>query len=100
MSCYFYLLILQVFTPKYILLHIHVLTCVNVPIMLGHVTTQNKHCFVELSFSITEFIIQVRDKLLPGTKPGFLKSEENVKLHTFIYTKSVSENICVYYIIF
>ena len=38
----------------------------------------NKH--VELSFSITELIFQARDKLLPGTKPGFLKSEENVEL--------------------
>ena len=44
----------------------------------------------------TEPNIIAGDKLLPGTNPGFLKSEENVKLHTFIYTKSVSENICVY----
>ena len=28
-----------------VLLHIHVLTCVNIPITLGHVTTQNKCCF-------------------------------------------------------
>ena len=48
---------------------------------------------------MTELIFQARDKLLPGTKPGFLKSGENVKLHTFMYTRSVSENICVYYII-
>ena len=47
MSCYFYLMLLQVFTPMYVSLHIHVLTCVNVPITLGHVTTQNKHCFAD-----------------------------------------------------
>ena len=47
MSGYFYLLILQVFTPMYVSLHIHVLTCVNAPIMLGHVTTQNKCCFAD-----------------------------------------------------
>ena len=40
------------------------------------------------------------DKPSPGTNPGFLKSEENGKLHTFIYTTSVSENICVYNILF
>ena len=34
----------QVFTPKHILLHIHVLTFENVPISLGHVTSQDIHC--------------------------------------------------------
>ena len=29
----------------------------------------------------------LRDKLSPGTNPGFLKSEKNVKLHIFIYPK-------------
>ena len=47
-------------------------------------------------FSRTEPNTVAGDKLSPGTNPGFLKSEENVKLHTFIYIKSVSENICVY----
>ena len=47
MSCYFYLLILQVFTPMYVSLNIHVLTCVNVPIKLGHVNTQNKCHFTD-----------------------------------------------------
>ena len=28
-------------------LHIHVLTCVNVPIKLGHMTTQNKCCYAD-----------------------------------------------------
>ena len=51
---------------------------------------------VKLIFSRAEPNIVAGDKLSPGTNPGFLKSEENVKLHTFIYTKSVSENICVY----
>ena len=37
-------------------------------------------------FSKTEQIILAEDKLSPDTNPGFLKSEENVKLHTFIYT--------------
>ena len=37
MSCCFYLLILQVFTTVYVSLHIHVLLCVNVPIMHVHV---------------------------------------------------------------
>ena len=41
---------------------------------------------VGLIFSKTELIICVEDKLSPGTNPGFLKSEENCKLHTFIYT--------------
>ena len=35
-----YILLLQVFGITNVLLHIHVLTCVNVPITLGHVTTQ------------------------------------------------------------
>ena len=43
MPCCFYILLLQVFGIAYVLLHIHVLTCVNIPIMLGHVTTQIKH---------------------------------------------------------
>ena len=47
MPCYFYMMLLQVFTPINILLHIHELTCVNVPINLGHVTTQNKCCFAD-----------------------------------------------------
>ena len=46
---------------------------------------------VKLSFLQIELIIQARDKLSPGTKPGCLKSEENVKLFTYIYTKNVSE---------
>ena len=50
-------------------------------------------------FSRTEPNFVAGDKLSPGTNPGFLKSEENVKLHTFIHTKGVSENICVYNII-
>ena len=33
-------MLLYVFTPMHVLLHIHALTCVNVPITLGHVTTQ------------------------------------------------------------
>ena len=40
-----YILLLQVFGITNVLLHIHVLTCVNIPIMLGHMTTQNKCCF-------------------------------------------------------
>ena len=32
MLCYFYMMLLQVFTPMNVSLHIHVLTCVNVPI--------------------------------------------------------------------
>ena len=31
-------------------LHIHVSTCVNVPISMGHVTTQNKHYFHALAY--------------------------------------------------
>ena len=45
MSCCLYVMLLQVFTDVYISLHIYVLTCVNVPISKGHVTTQNKHYF-------------------------------------------------------
>ena len=40
-------MLFYMFTPMHILLHIHVLTCVNVPIRLGHVTTQNKHGFTD-----------------------------------------------------
>ena len=40
-------MLFYMFTPMHILLHIHVLTSVNIPIMLGHVTTQNKHCFAD-----------------------------------------------------
>ena len=47
MPCYFYIILLQVFTSMNMLLHIHVLTCVNVPITLGHMTTQNKCCFAD-----------------------------------------------------
>ena len=47
--------------------------------------------FVKLIFSRTEPHIVAEDKLLPGTNHSFLKSEENVKLHTCIYTKSVSK---------
>ena len=42
MSDYSYPMLLQVFTPMHVLLHIHVLTCVNVPITLGHMTTGHK----------------------------------------------------------
>ena len=45
MSCYLYVMLLQIFTDVYISLHIHVLTCVNVPISIGHMTTQNKSYF-------------------------------------------------------
>ena len=44
-----------------------------------------------INFSRTEPNIVAGDQLLPGTNPDFLKSEESVKLHTFIYTKSVSD---------
>ena len=40
-------MLLQVFAIMNILLHIDVLTRVNVPITLGHMTTQNKHCFAD-----------------------------------------------------
>ena len=35
----------------YVSLHIHVLTCVNIPISMGHMTTQNKHYFDALVYS-------------------------------------------------
>ena len=39
-------------------LHIHVLTCVNVPISMGHVTTQNKHYFdVQLSYQLQMIVL-------------------------------------------
>ena len=40
MSCCFYVMLLQVFTNVYVSSHVHVLTCVNVPINIGHVTDQ------------------------------------------------------------
>ena len=45
MPCYFYIMLLQVFEIVNILLHICVLTCVNVLIMLGQVTTQKQMLF-------------------------------------------------------
>ena len=45
MPCCFYILLLHVFGITNVFIHIHVLTCVNIPIMLGHVTTQNRHSF-------------------------------------------------------
>ena len=47
-----------VFTSVQVLLHIHVLTCVNVPIKFGHMTTQNIHCFAD-SYIIDHSFIYV-----------------------------------------
>ena len=55
MSCCFYVMLLQVFTDVYVSLHIHVLTCVNVPISMGHVTTQNKHYFDDLLLTTYDY---------------------------------------------
>ena len=44
-------MLLQVFRIVNVLLHIHVLTCVSVPIMLGHMTTQNK-CYLAVNYII------------------------------------------------
>ena len=44
-SSHLSLLSLQPFCMSMFLIHIHVLTHVNVPISMGHVTTQNKHYF-------------------------------------------------------
>ena len=40
-------------------------------------------------------MFQAGDKLLPGTKPGFLKSEKMLSFMLLYIQKSVSENICV-----
>ena len=37
----------------------------------------------------------LRDKLLPGTKPGFLKSEKMLGFKLLYIHKSVSENVYV-----
>ena len=37
----------------------------------------------------------LRDKLLPGTKPGFLKSEKMFRFKLLYIHKSVSENVYV-----
>ena len=37
----------------------------------------------------------LRDKLLPGTKPGFLKSEKMLEFKLLYIHKSVSENVYV-----
>ena len=50
MSPSLYVTSLQPFSTCTFLIHIHVLTCVNVPISLGHVTTQNK---IPLMFKCT-----------------------------------------------
>ena len=39
----------------YVSLHIHVLTCVNVPISVSHVTTQDKHLFDVLAILSTTY---------------------------------------------
>ena len=39
------------------------------------------------------------DKLLPATKPGFLKSKKMLRFILLYTQKSVSENMCVYNII-
>ena len=39
----------------YISLHIHVLTHVNVPISVSHVTIQNKYCFDVLAILLTTY---------------------------------------------
>ena len=68
MPCCFYIRLLQVFGIANVLLHIHVLTCVNVPITLGHVTTQNK-CFA-VNYIIDHSFIYVC-----------------IILHIFVYTQ-------------
>ena len=51
-----YMMILQVFTPMYISLHIHVLTCVKVAIKLGHMTTQKNIALLIAILSIILFL--------------------------------------------
>ena len=51
-------------------------------------------------FSKTESIFVLRDKLLPGTKPGFLKSEKMLRFILLYIHKSVSENVYVHNIVF
>ena len=46
-------------------------------------------------FSTTELIFVLRDKLSPGTKPGFLKSEKMLGFKLLYIHKSVSENVYV-----
>ena len=46
-------------------------------------------------FSKTESIFVLRDKLSPGTKPGFLKSENMLGFKLLYTYKSVSENVYV-----
>ena len=58
MPCYFYIVLLPVFAIMNVLVRIHVLTCVNIPIMLGHVTTQNK-CYLADSYIIDHSFINV-----------------------------------------
>ena len=40
----------------------------------------------------------LRDKLSPGTKPGFLKSEKMFRFKLLYIHKSVSENVSNFYI--
>ena len=44
-------------------------------------------------------MILAGDKLLPGTNPGFLKSEKMLSFILLYTHKVYIENICVYYII-
>ena len=46
-------------------------------------------------FSKTESILVLRDKLLPGTKPDFLKSEKMLRFKLLYIHKGVSENVYV-----
>ena len=46
-------------------------------------------------FTLTESILVLRDKLLPGTKPGLLKSEKMLGFKLLYIHKSVLENVYV-----
>ena len=47
-------MLLQVFTHMYISLHIHMLTCVNIQISIGHVDDQNK-CYFNVQLYYPSF---------------------------------------------
>ena len=55
--------------------------------------------FVGLVFSKTESNLVLRDKLSPGTKPGFLKSEKMLRFILF-YTHKVYQEMYVSIILF
>ena len=61
-----------------------------------HMEASHSVChIVSWIFLFTESILMLGDKLSPGTKPGFLKSEKMLRFKLLYIHKSVLENVYV-----